>query len=39
MKNSWGTDQRHGGLVYMPIDKMWSDMIALYMTKEAYYNE
>ncbi len=39
MKNSWGTDQPHGGLVYMPVDKMWSDMIALYMTKEAYYNE
>ncbi len=39
MKNSWGTDQPHGGLVYMPVDKMWRDMIALYMTKEAYYNE
>ena len=39
MKNSWGTDQPHGGLVYMSVDKMWSDMIALYMTKEAYYNE
>ena len=36
MKNSWGTDQPHGGLVYMPVDKMWRDMIALYMTKEAY---
>ena len=36
MKNSWGTDQPHGGLVYMPADEMWSDMIALYMTKEAY---
>ena len=39
MKNSWGTDQPHGGLVYMPADKMWGDVIALYMTKEAYYNE
>ena len=39
MKNSWGTDQPHGGLVYMSVDKMWRDMIALYMTKEAYYNE
>ena len=39
MKNSWGTDQPHGGLVYMPVDKMWRDVIALYMTKEAYYNE
>ena len=36
MKNSWGTDQPHGGLVYMSVDKMWRDMIALYMTKEAY---
>ena len=36
MKNSWGTDQPHGGLVYMPADKMWRDVIALYMTKEAY---
>ena len=36
MKNSWGTDQPHGGLVYMPADEMWRDMIALYMTKEAY---
>lgn len=36
MKNSWGTDQPHGGLVYIPADKMWRDVIALYMTKEAY---
>jgi len=36
MKNSWGTDQPHGGLVYMPADEMWRDVIALYMTKEAY---
>ena len=36
MKNSWGTNHPHGGLVYMPADKMWIDMIALYMTKEAY---
>lgn len=39
MKNSWGTDQPHGGLVYMPADEMWRDVVALYMTKEAYYNE
>ena len=39
MKNSWGTDQPHGGLVYMPADKMWRDVIALYMTKEAYSSE
>lgn len=36
MKNSWGTDQPHGGLVYMPADEMWRDVVALYMTKEAY---
>lgn len=36
LKNSWGTDQPHGGLVYMPAQKLWRDMIALYMTKEAY---
>jgi bleomycin hydrolase len=39
MKNSWGTDQPHGGLVYMPAYEMWRDVVALYMTKEAYYNE
>jgi bleomycin hydrolase len=39
MKNSWGSDQPHGGLVYMPADEMWRDVITLYMTKEAYYNE
>ena len=39
MKNSWGTDQPHGGLVYMPADEMWRDVVALYMTKEAYSNE
>jgi hypothetical protein len=39
MKNSWGSDHPHGGLLYMPANKMWRDMIALYMTKEAYYNK
>ncbi len=39
MKNSWGTDQPHGGLVYMPYHKMWKDMIALYMTRGAYFSE
>jgi len=37
MKNSWGTDQPYGGLVYMPRKKMWRDMVALYMTQEAYH--
>ena len=36
MKNSWGTDQPHGGLVYMPVRKAWRDVIAIYMTREAY---
>lgn len=36
LKNSWGTDQPNGGLVYMPIGEMWDKMIALYMTQEAY---
>ena len=37
MKNSWGTDQPHGGLVYMPVKRAWRDVIAIYMTKEAFY--
>ena len=36
MKNSWGTEQPYGGLVYMPVRKAWRDVIAVYMTKEAY---
>ncbi len=36
MKNSWGTNQPYDGLVYMPARKMWRDMIAIYMTQEAY---
>ena len=39
MKNSWGTSQPHGGLVYMPVRRMWRDVVAVYMTKEAYYDE
>lgn len=39
MKNSWGTDDADGGLVFMPVKEAWDDMVALYMTKEAYYNE
>lgn len=37
MKNSWGTGQPHGGMVYMPARRMWRDMIALYMTQKAYH--
>ena len=36
LKNSWGTDQPNGGLVYMPADELWRDMVAVYMTQEAY---
>ena len=36
MKNSWGTRQPHGGLVYMPTKKAWRDVVAIYMTREAY---
>ncbi len=36
MKNSWGTRQPHDGLVYMPVRKLWSDMAAIYLTRDAY---
>ncbi len=36
MKNSWGTDQPHDGLVYMPVGRAWKDVAAVYMTREAY---
>ena len=36
MKNSWGPRGPHDGLVYMSFRKMWKDMIALYLTKEAF---
>ena len=36
LKNSWGTDQPHGGLVYMPVRRLWRDAVALYMTRDAY---
>lgn len=36
MKNSWGTKQPHDGLVYMPMKKAWRDVVAIYLTKEAY---
>ena len=36
LKNSWGPRGPHKGLVYMSARKMWKDMIALYLTKEAY---
>jgi bleomycin hydrolase len=36
MKNSWGTKQPYGGLVYMPARRMWRDVVAVYMTRDAY---
>ena len=36
MKNSWGPQGPHKGLVYMSVHKMWKDMTALYLTKEAF---
>jgi bleomycin hydrolase len=36
MKNSWGSDQPYGGLVYMPVSQVWRDVVAVYMTREAY---
>ena len=38
MKNSWGPGGHYGGLVYMSGAKMWRDMIATYMTAEAFNN-
>ena len=36
MKNSWGPDGPHGGIIYMSRRKMWKDMVALYMTRAAF---
>ena len=36
MKNSWGTRSPYDGLVYMSVSKMWHDMIAVYMTADAW---
>ena len=36
MKNSWGTDRPYDGLVYMSVRKMWKDMIAVYLTRDAF---
>lgn len=39
LKNSWGTDQPNGGLVYMPEKELWQQTIALYMTQEAWHSQ
>ena len=36
LKNSWGIDHPHGGLVYMPVRRLWHDAVAIYMTRDAY---
>ena len=36
MKNSWGSRGPYDGLAYMSVGKMWNDMIAIYMTADAW---
>ena len=36
LKNSWGTNQPHQGLVYMSRKRLWRDMLAVYMTRDAF---
>jgi bleomycin hydrolase len=36
LKNSWGTNRPHDGLVYMSVRRLWRDVVALYMTRDAY---
>jgi bleomycin hydrolase len=36
LKNSWGTNQPYEGLVYMPVRRLWRDVVAIYMTRDAY---
>ena len=36
LKNSWGPRGPYDGLVYMSARKLWRDMLALYMTRDAY---
>ena len=38
LKNSWGADRPHDGLVYMPVGRLWRDVAAVYLTREAYEN-
>ena len=39
LKNSWGRKGPHEGFVYMPARRLWRDMVAVYLTREAYYGE
>jgi bleomycin hydrolase len=36
LKNSWGTDNPYGGLMYMSFDYFKAKTIAVYLTKEAF---
>ena len=36
LKNSWGARRSHGGLVYMSARRLWRDVVAVYMTRDAY---
>ena len=36
MKNSWGTDNPYGGLMYMSQDYLRTSTVALYLTRDAY---
>jgi len=36
LKNSWGSTSESDGMVYMSARRLWRDMIALYMTRDAY---
>ena len=36
LKNSWGSDDPNGGFVYMPVDDLWEEVVAIYMTRDAY---
>lgn len=36
LKNSWGPRGPYDGLVYMSARKLWRDMLAVYMTRDAY---
>ncbi len=39
MKNSWGTDNPYGGLMYMSQDYLRTSTVALYLTRDAYLGQ
>ena len=36
MKNSWGTNNPYYGLFYIPVSQAWEEVVAVYMTCDAY---